>query len=125
MGINRNPVAFELRSEVLPVALVDSSVDFLASPNPSYGITDVFTAGVQTAPAINTALADTGPLPIGAYTLQAVMFALEITTLQFEWRNAGNTANVTGQRWRINGNFDVLQFTSRFKVENANERFRP
>ncbi len=124
MGINRNPVAFDLRSEVAPVALVDSSVDFSASPNPAYRVVDVFSGGEVVAPAVNTVLADTGPLPVGSYTLQLTINAQENNDFAFQWRDAPNTASLISQVFRNGTITRTLTVVVRFEVQNANERFR-
>ena len=122
MGINRNQIPFELRNEVIPVALIDSSVDFLASPSPAYRVPDVFTEGEQVAPGAGTVLADTGPLPVGAYSVVMVMSAGESNRFDIQWRDAANGANLSQIRVRMVTN--TFTFTSRFNVENENERFR-
>ena len=124
LGITRNNIPFALRSEVTPVVLVGGTVSFLASPTPPYRVQDFFTAGVQTAPAINTVLADTGPLPIGAYSVQMALFALEVNTFEFQMRNAANSANLMGQRWRNDVGLELSLFEIRLQVENDNERIR-
>ncbi len=59
LGITRNNIPFDLRSEVSPVVLVGGTVSFIAPPTPPYGVTDIFTAGELIAPAAATTLADT------------------------------------------------------------------
>lgn len=124
MGINRNPVAFELRSEVIPVALVDSSIDFLASPTPAYRIVDIFSAGPQVAPAADTVLADTGPLPVGAFTMDFNIMAGETADHDIEWRNAPNTGNLINIRVRTVLGAVTFLWKVRFQIENENERIR-
>ena len=125
LGITRNNIPFALRSEVTPVVLVGGTVSFLAAPTPAYSVTDIFTAGLQVAPAAGTVLADTGALPVGAYSLQAQMYAEENNEFDLEWRNAGNSANLRSIRFNLTpGGSPSLGFSSRFNVENADERFR-
>ena len=65
---------------------------------PSYRSTNVFTIGVVQAPAINTILADTGPLPAGTYDVSFQCSSMEDTvalaSIQFEHRDAANAANL-------------------------------
>ena len=125
LGITRNNIPFALRSEVTPVVLVGGTVSFLAAPTPAYGVNDIFTAGEQVAPAAGTVLADTGQLPVGAYTVLAVMTANETQSWDFEWRNAANSANLAAIRFKMVIATTITQiFTSRFNILNDNERFR-
>jgi len=127
LGVNRPGQPFTLDGDVVPVILIDSGVSFVASPTPPYAVTDWFTAGVVVAPAINTILADTGPLPTGSYTVQGIINAGEQNTFTFEWRDAANAANLRGQVFQLSnaGTIDQnVMFSSRFLVENVNERFR-
>ena len=104
MGINRNQIPFELRSEVTPVALVDSGVAFVASPSPAYRVTDVFTTGRQTNPGAGTVLADTGQLTAGSFTLKVILFSDQLNqAFDFEWRDAANAANLYTTRLRVQG----------------------
>ena len=106
-----------------PVVLVGGTVSFLAAPTPPYGVTDIFTAGQQTNPAIGTVLADTGALPVGVYSLQLEFNASETNNFDLEWRNALNTATLATIAFR-NIPDDNYRFLSRFNVLNDNERFR-
>ena len=124
LGITRNNIPFDLRSEVTPVVLVGGTVSFLASPTPAYRVVDVFTAGEQTAPVIGFVMADTGPLPIGAYAVQIVVMAGDRNEYAFEWRNAGNSANLASQLLASTVETRMVQFQARFDVQNDNERFR-
>jgi len=125
LGITRNNIPFALRSEVTPVVLVGGTVSFIAAPTPAYGVTDIFTAGIVVAPAVNTILADTGPLPVGAYSVQWILTVREQNILAFEWRNAANSADLWLQRLETPPTGEVMpQFSSRFNVLNDNERFR-
>ena len=123
LGVNRPTQPFMIDGDVTPVVLVDSGVEFTAAPLPPYGVTDIFTAGVVVQPAVNAILADTGPLPIGSYILKWIAIAEEPFQYRFEWRDAPNAANLWSQFIRSPTN-NLLQFESRFLVENANERFR-
>ncbi len=124
-GINRPQQAFMLDGDVVPVILVDSSIAFTAAPTPAYSVTDIFTVGIVVAPAINTILADTGPLPVGPYTVQWILMVRERSILAFEWRDAGNAANLWAQELETPGiGEDMPQFSTRLNIENAGERFR-
>jgi len=124
LGITRNNIPFALRSEVTPVVLVGGTVSFVAAPTPAYNVTDIFSLGPTTAPAVNTVLADTGQLPIGAYTVQVVVGIEEVNSLELQWRDAPNTANLA--LWRLPPS--STQFThvynTRLNIQNDNERFR-
>lgn len=127
LGITRNTIPFALRSEVTPVVLVGGTVSFLASPTPAYDVTDISTTGIQTAPAAGTVLADTGPLPIGSYSVLIIFDSEETNNFQFQWRDAGNAANLWAQTFRTptlgqGQGFAVIPV--RLNVLNANERFR-
>lgn len=126
LGITRSNIPFALRSEVTPVVLVGGTVSFLASPTPAYAVTDFFSVGVVSAPAVNTVLADTGPLPVGPYTILVNIYVEEVSVFEFQWRNAGNSADLVNQRLRVAesavGGF--ITWPIRLTVENASERFR-
>lgn len=126
LGVNRPLQPFTLDGEIVPVILVDSGVSFVASPTPAYQITDIFTAGVQVAPPVNTVLADTGPLPVGAYTLQILMYCTEDgNDLLFQWRDAPNAANLFQQEIRFGANSMLtFFFQTRLEIKTVNERFR-
>jgi len=125
MGVNRPQQAFTLDGNVVPVVLVDSGVSFVAAPTPPYRVTDRFSLGLVSAPVIDTVLADTGPLPEGPYTVQVMIYVEERAFFEFEWRNAGNTADLINQRITIHpAGGEVFLWNTRFQVENANERFR-
>ena len=106
------------------MVLVGGTVSFVAAPTPPYGVTDIFTTGVQVAPAAGTVLADTGPLPIGAYSIQFVVEAEETADHTIQWRDALNVASLREIRIRINVQKSTFIWTSRFNIENDNERFR-
>jgi len=124
LGITRNNIPFALRSEVTPVVLVGGTVSFLASPTPAYRVVDVFSAGEQVAPVIGFVMADTGPLPIGAYAVQIIGMAGDRNEYAFEWRDAANATNLASQLLASTVEARVYQFQARFEVQNDNERFR-
>ena len=123
LGITRNNIPFDLRSEVSPVVLVGGTVSFVAAPGPPYRVTDVFTAGVLTAPAAGDVLADTGQLPAGAYNLDVFFTGPIINDYDLQWRDVANGANLVSQRWTILARTNV-HISTRFQVDNDNERFR-
>ena len=117
---------FALRSEVTPVVLVGGTVSFVAAPTPAYGVTDVFSNGIITAPAAGVVLADTGQLPVGAYSVQMLYF-LELGSMiiEFQWRDAANAANLIAHRFTsVVGTTTNVDFSTRLDVVNPNERFR-
>ncbi len=124
LGITRNNVPFALRSEVTPVVLVGGTVSFVAAPTPAYRVPDLFTIGLQVAPPVNTVLADTGPLPVGPYSCQFIFTAAEAGTFDLQWRDAANASNLFTMVVLVGTGFPSLVFSTRFNVENANERFR-
>ena len=126
LGVNRPTRAFTLDGNIVPVVLVESGVSFVASPTPPYEVTDIFTTGLQIAPAAGTVLADTGQLPVGAYSVQVVMTASDGAEFEFQWRNAGNTANLWTQLLRLHITSGVAwaNVELRLLIANANERFR-
>ena len=107
-----------------PVVLVGGTVSFVASPTPPYAVVDIFTTGPQSNPADGTVLADTGPLPIGAYAVQIILNT-EIDGQQFSltWRNAANSADLRLIRLHSDTN-KIGELSTRLQVENADERFR-
>jgi len=125
LGIPRANIPFALRSEVTPVVLVGGTVSFLASPTPAYQVLDIFTEGPLVNPAAGAVLADTGQLPAGSYSVQVLMQAGANNTYTFEWRNAGNTADLWSQILRFNPAVgDMLNLSFRLDIANDNERFR-
>ena len=125
LGITRNQIPFDLRSEVSPVVLVGGTVSFVAAPTPAYDITDVFTAGPITDPIAATLFADTGPLPVGAYTVTFWGSATGTTRMAFEWRNAANSADLWSQQISFVLTNNSFQHTTiRLNIQTASERFR-
>ena len=122
LGITRNNIPFDLRSEVSPVVLVGGTVSFVAAPTPPYTVPDVFSAGLLVAPVVNARMADTGPLPVGAYSLLVLMDIGELNTLELIWRNSLDTADLTNHRFQFAAQ-GSKQVQVRFDVKNANERF--
>ena len=129
LGVNRPAQPFTLDGEVVPVIIVESGIAFVASPTPPYSITDIFTAGVLTAPAIGVVIADTTGLPVGSYSIQTVIFAeAGSQTIDFQWRNVANSASLWTQRIRlentVNGAAPMFQLSTRLTIANTGERFR-
>ncbi len=123
LGITRSDIPFGLRSEVTPVVLVGGQVTVIASPTPAYRIQDIFTEGVQTAPAANSVLATTGPLPRGQYTLQAFFNIKETNDIEFQWRNVAGSANIFSYRFEL-GPGDSFLFAVRLEIGLDGEAFR-
>ncbi len=123
LGISRQRVPFNLGSEVLPVAVVDSLVDFVAHATAAYRVQDIFTNGVQTAPPVQTVLADTGPLPTGLYNIQVFVAAQEINSYTFEWMDVANAVPVWDQIIAAPDR-ETLIYQVRLVIVNADERFR-
>ena len=108
-----------------PVVLVGGTVSFIAAPTPAYGVTDIFTNGVVVDPNIGDLLADTGPLPAGAYSIQIFVSTTETNAIDFQWRNAGNSANLFSQRIQIEPTQgENVQLLVRILTANDDERFR-
>ncbi len=126
LGVNRPQRPFTLDGNILPVVLVESGVSFVASPTPAYRVSDWFTLGSQLAPPINTVMADTGPLPVGSYSVQIIISFEDVMNWEFQWRDAPNAANLRSTRLRSNivEGPGVLELSTRLLIENANERFR-
>lgn len=112
--------------EVFGVVLLDSLESFTASPRRSIRIGDWFTQGVTVAPAAGTVLADTGALATGIYDLSVIVHQNEAAgaNFEFQWRNAGNTANLVAQRLRNDAGGSPLQFYLMLEIQTDNERFR-
>ena len=123
LGITRNNIPFGLQSEVMPVVLVGGTVTFVAAPTPAYRVQDVFTEGEITAPAALALLADTGPLPQGAYSLKmTINTSTQINSYRVAWRNAANSADLRSITL-LGGPESMNLLDVRFQVENDNERF--
>lgn len=125
LGITRNNIPFNLDSQVQPVVLVGGTVSFLAAPTPAYTVTDIHTSGLLVAPGAFTSLADTGPLDIGAYSLQVFISIGEANGIEFRWRNVADTADLWNHRFMfIGAELTTFQFIVRLNVENDGEAFR-
>ena len=125
LGITRNQIPFGLQSEVMPVVLVGGTVSFLASPTPAYRVVDIFTVGALVAPVAGTVLADTGPLPIGGYSMSFVVAARELNNFDIEWRDSINISTLATISFAHDAlTSGTLTWLSRFQIENDNERVR-
>lgn len=122
-GVNRPQQPFVLDGDVVPVILVDSAVSFVAAPTPAYTVPDIFTAGVQIAPAISTVLADTGQLSIGFYTVISLISIGEGARISLQWRDAANAVTLMDHQFFAGPTLNPF-FSARFAIENDNERFR-
>ena len=123
LGIVRNDVPFALRSEVSPVVLVGGTVSFVAAPTPPYGVTDLFSLGVVVAPIVGETLADTGGLPVGAYSVQLFMDAGEAAHFRILWRDVPDAVSLWFADFHTSGT-EAVTVSLRLNVENAGERFR-
>lgn len=123
LGVNQNGIPFDLRSEVTPVVLVGGTVSFVAAPTPPYRIQDIFTEGVQTAPPAGTTLADTGPLPVGAYSVVFLTSAGEAAHMRLFWRDVADGVTLW-QKEIVTPGIAAERFEIRLQIENAGERFR-
>lgn len=110
--------------ELFGVVLLDSLKEFTALGERAKRVGDWFTQGVLVAPAAGTVMADTLALPIGTYDCLFVMFGGNIITLDLEWRNAANTANLVAQRVQVNLDNRMFQVRMVLEIESVNERFR-
>jgi hypothetical protein len=86
-------VKWFLSDQVVPVALVDSSVTLNASSSTPL-VNVPATAQEQIAPAANFRLANTGALPAGAYTMVFWLGTKESNEFRIRRRNAADTADV-------------------------------
>lgn len=97
LGIRNPDVNFALADIIQPVSIVDSDIGFVVG-SPVRGAPA--SAGFLVAPAINTVLADSGPMPAGNYDLLVLVDSGSTGTEGYEVqrRDAANAANVWGQR---------------------------
>jgi len=129
-AIGRLPLA----DIVIPVvSLGDVVTPQIDVRQPSFRSTDVFSAGILTAPAANTVLADTTALTAGVYdvhfTCSGENTAANAASVRFEHRNAANAANLA--QWdhliRSDGNavlVSIWPFYSFGYVLGEDERLR-
>lgn len=91
----RGIARFRLLSDILPVAVVDGSIQAIGLQT-----LDVpFTAGELSAPAAATRLANTGALVAGQYNMTIIIMGGDnATAFRIRRRNAGDTADVWSQR---------------------------
>jgi len=125
-GVNRPQQPFVLDGDVVPVIIADSGVAFVASPSPPYRVADIFTAGLLVNPALATVTSDTGPLPVGSYTLKILLYSDVSLRWDIQWRDAANAVNLWTQILSTgpNPNIRTLIMDIRFEIVNVNERFR-
>jgi hypothetical protein len=108
-----------LSDTVVPVALVDSSITLNAAASTPL-VNVPASAGELIAPAVNTRLATTGPLPAGPYSMTFWISATEGTQYRIRRRNAADTADVWAFRPAKSGASDVLVLSLRLLL-SANE----
>ena len=123
LGVNQNGIPFDLRSEVQPVVLVGGTVSFVAAPTPAYRVPDLFSVGVLIAPAAGSVLADTGPLPAGAYSVQLFMDAGEAAHFRLLWRDVPDASSLWFADFHTPDETNVV-VSVRLNVENSGEIFR-
>ena len=123
LGVNRPPTPFTLDGDVVPVVLIDSAVSFVAAPTPPYAVTDIFTQGPLAAPASGTVLADTGPLPVGQYSVQWVFHNTAVAQFMLQWRDAADATDLWSQTSQIVAG-TWWDYQTRLNIVNPNERFR-
>jgi hypothetical protein len=84
---------FALDTVVTPVSLVDSDITLNAAASTPL-VNVPASAGEIVAPAINTRLATTGPLPAGPYTMVFWISASELNNFRIRRRNAADTGDI-------------------------------
>ena len=124
LGVNRPVQPFTLDGDIVPVVLVESGISFVASPTPAYTVTDIFTSGVLTNPAIGIVLAETGPLPTGQYSVQITIYTEVAGIFDFAWRDATDVINLRAWRFKTSLQSPQVSWLTRLTIENINERFR-
>jgi hypothetical protein len=106
-------VRWVLSDTVIPVALIDSEVTLNASA--STPLVNVPASGGEfTAPAANTRLANTGPLPAGPYSMVFWLSDNEPNNFRIRRRNAADTADIWS--YRLSNGGSVAQPTTGFIV---------
>ena len=77
------------------VSLGQVGTTFLIAAPPAFRSTDIFSAGVQIAPAVNTIMADTLALAAGTYDVRVEITSEdELIDWVLEHRNSANSANI-------------------------------
>jgi hypothetical protein len=90
--------AWQLDDVVIPVALVDSEITLNAAvATPLVNVPA--SGGELVAPAANTRLATTGPLPAGPYSIVFWIGVPEGNYIRIRRRNAADTADVWAHRF--------------------------
>jgi hypothetical protein len=104
LGAAPNMGGFALDTIVTPVSLVDSDITLNAAASTPL-VNVPASAGELVAPAANTRLATTGPLPAGPYTMVFWFGCTEgaTTTFRIRRRNAGDTADIWSHRFAGSG----------------------
>ena len=92
---------FTLVNNIQPVSLVDTDIVLpVTTTDPVFGTP--FSIGHTAAPAINTVLADTGPLAVGNWTFKVLIEVVDgsaaFSRVALQHRDAANAANV----WEVN-----------------------
>jgi hypothetical protein len=119
---------FVMSNVVTPVSLVDSDITIPTVTTPPIFGTP-FTTGVNLVPAINTVIADTGPLAAGTWAFLVMISVLDSAgagaVCDLQHRNAANAANIWDQETysSTNAPCNMQQFVFA-KTMAANERLR-
>lgn len=82
------------------------------------------TGGAFTNPAINTILADSGPLTDNTHEVTILVSSTVAAVVVLEYRNATDTANVWSQYVIIPANSFQPYKIEKFVITNLNERLR-
>ena len=122
-------IRWTLSDSVIPVALVDSEVTLAAQvATPLVGVPA--SAGEVAAPLANTRLADTGPLPAGAYSMTFWIgdneTAASLPSFRLRRRNAADNADIWAFRFALTGSVYtvaalrlLLAINERVVIENV------
>lgn len=125
----------EIIPAILPVIVMGNVLQqTVRVEQPVFRSTDVFSNGLQTAPAAGEVLADTGPLATGVYDLQ--VYSLMAATgfnnirIEFQHRNAANAANLASWDYGCRGHSVANETTPVWVIQTLayelaeNERLR-
>lgn len=84
----------------------------------------LYTEGEKNNPSAGVVLADTGQLPASSRSFNIVVTATVLTTVAFQRRNAGNTANIYELLIKVPLNETVVVALPYVMEHDADERFR-
>lgn len=129
LGVKPPPTSgFQLINTVQPVSLVDVDVQVPVTLTTTV-LGTPFSAGHALAPAVNTVLADTGPLAAGTWIFTVIVdvqdAAANGTRIALQHRDSANAANIWERNYYGHVNGPVLYETFTFtKTVALNERIR-